>query len=88
MKSCIIYLVVINLIGFIVMFIDKQRAIKKKWRIREKTLFLIAIIGGSFGGILGMNIFRHKTKHQKFKYGFPIILFIQIGLTYLYVINK
>ncbi len=88
MKGLIIYLSFINVIGFMAMFVDKQRAIKKKWRISEKILFLIVILGGSLGGIFGMNMFHHKTKHLKFKYGFPIILFIQIGLTYLCVINK
>lgn len=88
MKLHIIYLVMINLVGFIVMFTDKQRAIHKKWRIPEKTLFFIAIIGGSLGTIFGMNIFRHKTKHPNFKYGFPIILIIQIVFIYLLLINK
>lgn len=88
MKAFIIYIVIINLVGFIAMFRDKQKAIRKQWRIPEKFLFLIAIIGGSFGGISGMNLFRHKTKHVTFKYGFPIILIIQIGLTYLYLIHK
>lgn len=77
-----------NAAGFIIMLVDKQRAIHKKWRIPEKTLFLIGIIGGSLGAILGMRVFRHKTKHLKFKYGFPIILIIQIVLTYLLLISK
>lgn len=88
MKPYIIYLVIINLVGLSAMFMDKQRAINKKWRIPEKTLFIIAIIGGSLGGILGMKVFRHKTKHLNFKYGFPIILIIQIALTYIVLFNK
>ncbi|MDO5292209.1 MAG: DUF1294 domain-containing protein [bacterium] len=72
------YLIVINVIGFAIMGIDKKRAIRHKWRIPEKTLFLVAIVGGSVGSILGMQKFRHKTKHMSFIIGFPAILIIQI----------
>lgn len=74
------YLFAVNLIGFLAMYLDKQRAIHKKWRIPEKTLFLIALIGGSLGTTLGMNTFHHKTKHWYFKYGMPLILILQLGL--------
>ena len=74
----IIYLTVINLAGFFSMFIDKRRAIKTKWRISEQTLFIIAIVGGSIGSLLGMRIFRHKTKHIQFTFGIPAILIMQI----------
>ena len=67
-----------NLLGYLGMWSDKKRAIKGKYRISEKKLFLIAILGGSMGSILGMNHFRHKTKHWYFKYGLPLILMIQI----------
>jgi uncharacterized membrane protein YsdA (DUF1294 family) len=77
-KIIIIYAVIINIIGFFSMLIDKRRAIKNKWRIPEKTLFLIAIIGGSVGSIAGMRLFRHKTKHWYFAYGMPAILLVQI----------
>ena len=60
------------------MYLDKRRAILKKYRIPEKTLFLIALIGGSIGAILGMETFRHKTKHWYFKWGMPFILVCQI----------
>lgn len=73
-------LVVMNLIGYISMWSDKRRAITGKYRISEKTLFSIALLGGSLGSILGMNQFRHKTKHWYFKYGMPLILMIQIIL--------
>ncbi len=73
-----VYLVFINIIGFSIMGIDKNRAKKGKWRIRENTLFLVAIIGGSIGSIAGMQVFRHKTKHKQFVYGMPAILIIQI----------
>ena len=62
------------------MYTDKGRAIKHKWRIPEKTLFLLAIIGGSIGSNLGMYTFRHKTKHWYFVWGIPAILLAQIAL--------
>lgn len=68
----------INLLGYLSMWSDKKRAVKGKYRISEKILFLIAICGGSFGSVLGMHHFRHKTKHWYFKYGMPAILFIQL----------
>lgn len=77
-KIIIIYAVIINIIGLFSMLIDKRRAIKNKWRIPEKTLFLIAVIGGSVGSIAGMRLFRHKTKHWYFVYGMPAILIVQI----------
>lgn len=75
-----IYLLIINLIGFFAMFLDKQKAKRNKWRIPEKALFLLALLGGSLGTTLGMNTFHHKTKHWYFKFGMPLILVIQIGL--------
>ena len=75
-----IYLILVNLTGFIQMLADKQRAKKGAWRIPEKMLFLVAIIGGSIGSILGMYTFRHKTKHMSFVIGMPLILILQIVL--------
>lgn len=84
MKYLLIYLLLINLTGFFAMFLDKQKAKKGKWRISEKTLFLFAFLGGSLGTTLGMNTFRHKTKHWYFKFGMPLILILQIaGAIYL-----
>lgn len=83
----IVYLIIINLIGFIIMGIDKRRAREKAWRIQEKTLFFIAIIGGSIGSILGMQVFRHKTKHKKFTIGMPCILIVQFIILYQNLIN-
>ena len=80
MKYILIYLGVINLIGFFAMFLDKQKAKRGKWRIPEKTLFWLAVIGGSLGTTLGMHMFRHKTKHWYFKFGMPFILIVQIIL--------
>ena len=74
------YVIVINLIGFIVMGMDKRRAKKHAFRIPEATLFTIAIIGGSIGSIIGMRYFHHKTRHWYFVYGMPFILLLQIVL--------
>ena len=76
----IIYLIAVNLIGFVLMGIDKRKAIKNAFRIPEATLFSVALVGGSLGSILGMLIFRHKTKHWYFLFGMPIILILQIAL--------
>ena len=73
------YFLVMNLIGFAIMGIDKRRAIKRLWRIPESTFFIVALIGGSLGSIIGMQVFRHKTKHWYFVYGMPAILLLQIG---------
>lgn len=62
------------------MGVDKKRAQSHKWRIKEKTLFLFAAVGGSIGSILGMKYFKHKTKHKSFIYGLPILLLIQVFL--------
>lgn len=83
----IIYLSIINIIGYAIMGIDKKKAIRGAWRISEASLFFTAAIGGSIGCILGMQHFRHKTKHWYFKYGMPAILIMQIllvGLLFKY----
>lgn len=74
----LVYLAIVNIVGFAMMGIDKQKAIRGAWRIPEASLFLAAGLGGSIGSILGMQIFRHKTKHWYFKYGMPAILILQI----------
>lgn len=79
------YLVLINLAGFLSMGADKRKAVKKLYRIPEKTLFLLAILGGSVGSIIGMYHFRHKTKHKSFVYGLPAILIIQSVLVLLFL---
>ena len=76
----IAYVIAINLIGFFLMGIDKRKAIKRAFRIPEATLFLIAILGGSIGSILGMYTFRHKTKHLSFVIGIPLITVVEYGL--------
>lgn len=75
-----LWLAIINLAAFITMGVDKHKAARQKWRIPEKTLFVLAAIGGSIGGILGIIIFRHKTRHIKFTLGFPTILILQIAI--------
>jgi uncharacterized membrane protein YsdA (DUF1294 family) len=75
-----VYLIAINLIGIIVMGIDKYKAAHDKWRIPEKTFFIIALTGGSLGTWAGMYMFRHKTKHWYFVIGIPAILAAQIAL--------
>ena len=74
------YLIAVNLIGFALMGIDKYKAKKRAVRIPEATLFIVAIIGGSIGSIIGMYAFRHKTRHWYFVYGMPAILILQILL--------
>lgn len=75
-----LYLLLINLAGFVMMGIDKNRAKRGAWRIPEKTLFTCALLGGSLGTTLGMSTFRHKTRHWYFKYGMPLILVVQVVL--------
>ena len=85
------YLIVINIVTFLVYGIDKwkamsQRKVKTKQgcsRISEATLLMLAVIGGSIGALLGMKIWHHKTMHKKFKFGLPLILLAQIALIYL-----
>lgn len=72
------YLILINLFSFLAMYIDKKKAVNHKWRISEFNLIMLSVIGGSIGMLLGMNIFRHKTKHKKFTIGVPLILVAQI----------
>ena len=72
--------IIVNVAGFAAMGIDKGRARRKVWRIPESTLFLIALIGGSIGSLLGMYGFRHKTRHWYFVWGMPAILILQTAL--------
>ena len=74
------YLICINLAGLVSMGMDKKKAIRRQWRISEATLFLIALLGGSLGSIIGMQFFRHKTRHWYFVWGMPAIFFIELAL--------
>lgn len=77
-KIGLTYLAIINIVSFILMGFDKRKARKKLWRVPEKILFLSVIVGGAMGGVAGMYVFKHKTKHWYFKYGYPIILMAQV----------
>jgi len=74
------YLILVNLWAFGLMWFDKRRARRGGQRIRERTLFLSALLGGSLGAVLGMQVFRHKTQHWYFVWGMPLILLAQIAL--------
>ena len=80
MKLFAIYLVVMNVLGVAVMWSDKRRARLHRWRIPEKVLFGVSLLGGSAGTWAGMYLFRHKTKHWYFRYGLPALLAVQILL--------
>ena len=82
-NALLYYLIVINIVSFLVYGIDKWKAKQGSWRISEATLLILAVIGGSIGALLGMKIWHHKTMHKKFKYGLPLILLAQIALIYL-----
>ena len=79
-QMIIIYLVVINVVTFFMYGIDKWKARKAKWRIREAALLGLAVLGGSVGAWLGMRVWHHKTLHKKFRYGVPAIIVIQLLL--------
>ena len=87
-KNIIIYLVIINLIAFLAMWLDKRKAEKGKWRIPENSLLLLVLLGGGIGGIAGMYTFRHKTKKFKFTIGFPTILITEIILVVYFFVIK
>lgn len=80
LKILSIYYIIINLIAFCAMYIDKQKAIKNKWRTPEKTLLTLSMLGGCIGSYLGMKTFRHKTKHTKFYVVNLLALVLHIGL--------
>lgn len=87
-KNIIIYLLAINLFGFLIMWIDKRRAKKGEWRISENTIFFITLLGGGIGTIAGMKKFRHKTKKLKFQIGLPAILIVEIILAVYFSFYK
>ena len=79
-KIVIIYLVITNVVTFFIYGIDKLKAKKSKWRIREAALLGLAVLGGSIGAWLGMKVWHHKTLHKKFRFGVPAILIVQVAL--------
>lgn len=80
MQVLILYLAVMNAVGFFLMGDDKNRARKGRWRIPERTLFLVSLLGGSLGSLAGMYCFRHKTRHLAFRFGLPSILIVHIAV--------
>jgi len=79
------YLSAINILAFLVFGLDKRKARKDRWRVPEATLLLLAVIGGSAGALLGMVVFRHKTRHNKFRIGLPLILLAQLAVAVLLI---
>ena len=77
MRIAIVWLVAINAVSFVVYGLDKQRAKRSRWRISESALLALALAGGSIGAWMGMLVWRHKTKHKKFRYGIPLIIIVQ-----------
>lgn len=75
-----LYLIIVNLWAFVGMGVDKRRARKEKWRVSEKALFLPVVLFGALGGVVGMKVFHHKTKHWYFRWGFPLLLAVQLIL--------
>lgn len=75
-----LWLVIINVLAFSLFGIDKRRAVRGAWRVREASLLLTAVLGGGFGALLGMRVFHHKTKHRKFTIGVPFILILELVL--------
>lgn len=86
-KNISIYILFINAFGFISMWYDKRMAQTGSWRVKEGTLFGIALLGGSIGSLIGMYKFRHKTKHPSFVYGIPLIIILQILAIIVYKFN-
>lgn len=86
LKNVLIYALIINIIGFLSMYIDKKKAQKGAWRIPEKELILITMLGGWIGTFSGMKLFRHKTQKPKFSIGIPVIMILEIiGIVYILV---
>ena len=85
LKYLLIYLLIINIIGFLSMGIDKFKAKHGMWRTPENTLLLISLLMGSVGSYLGMRLFRHKTLHPQFKYGIPVLFVVNVVCIYLSV---
>lgn len=85
-KIAAVYLTIINIVTFALYGIDKWKAIHNKWRIREATLLITAIIGGSLGAFIAMHVFRHKTRKWYFKYTVPVMLAVQVvGMVLLWM---
>ncbi|MEG0051333.1 MAG: DUF1294 domain-containing protein [Terrisporobacter sp.] len=86
MKILLIYFLIISILTFSLMYIDKHRAIKGEWRISESTLINLSILGGGLGSYMGMYLFKHKTKHPKFTIGIPLTILFNV-ITYFFILN-
>ena len=82
------YLILVNVIAFTAFGADKAKARKQKWRVPEKTLFALALLGGSLGAWLGMHVFHHKTKHWYFRLFIPLILLVQIAVPVVVLLHR
>ena len=100
-EALLYYLIVINVVAFLIYGIDKWKAKQGSWRISEATLLILAVIGGSIGSMLGMKVWHHKTQHKggnrdidnivggyQFKYGVPAIIIVQLALIVYFIISK
>lgn len=85
MKFILLYFIGINLFGYIIMYVDKKRAIKGEFRIRESTLWKVAMLGGAIGTALGLKKHRHKTNRKSFSIGFPLLAFFEMAVL-IYII--
>ncbi len=82
----LIYLLLINAVGFLIMLVDKQKARKKLWRVPEATLMTVALLGGSLGSLIGMRVCHHKTRKPKFRLGIPAILVLQAAFAFWFFV--
>jgi len=81
------YFMIINLAGYVIMAVDKRKSVRNKWRVKEKTLFAISLVGGALGMMLGMRSFHHKTKKTMFRIGIPILIILNMAV-YIYLIYR
>lgn len=77
-QALVAYMAIVSIVLLVMMGMDKSKAKKHEWRIAERSLFTLAIAGGAVGGVLGMYLFRHKTRHNSFAFGFPLLAAVQI----------
>ncbi|MDP4085361.1 MAG: DUF1294 domain-containing protein [Bacillota bacterium] len=87
MKEFLWFYLIMNIYGLFLMWTDKKRAIHHQYRIRERTLWLVALFGGAVGTTIGMQMFRHKTKHINFKIGFPLLAILDIFLVFYMLVK-
>ncbi|SHJ18424.1 DUF1294 domain-containing protein [Lutispora thermophila] len=86
-KIVTIYFIMVNSIGYFIMAVDKRKSIKDKWRIKEKTLFAVSLVGGALGMMLGMKRFHHKTRKPMFRIGIPMLTILNMAV-YIYLFYK